>query len=185
VRIVAATAGAMQSDVERCLAAGMNSYIGKPIVPEKLFAALRAAAGASPVGAEPAEPPGAQERLAASDEIVHAGVLGQLEEQLGRETVALLVDDFAATSGQIQAEIVAARAAGDLETWTRAAHSLKSAAANMGLARVFKIARDIEAAGEAQDKSTMAAHSDKLPGPAAEGVAALRARYADLSAVAE
>jgi hypothetical protein len=55
----------------------------------------------------------------------------------------------------------------------------------MGLARAFKIARDIEAAGDAQDKSTMAALSDRLPGPAIEGLAALRARYADLSAVAE
>ena len=55
----------------------------------------------------------------------------------------------------------------------------------MGLARVFKIARDIEAAGDAQDKSTMATLSDRLPEPAAEGIAALRTRYADLSAVAE
>jgi signal transduction histidine kinase/DNA-binding NarL/FixJ family response regulator len=103
VRIVAATAGALQSDIDRCLAAGMNAYIGKPIVPEKLFAALREAAGAAPAGAGTDEPPSAQARLAASDEIVHAGVLGQLEEQLGRETVALLVDDYAATSDQLQA----------------------------------------------------------------------------------
>ena len=185
VRIVAATAGALQSDIDRCLAAGMNSYIGKPIVPEKLFAALREAAGASPVAIDAAEPPSAQERLAASDDIVHDGVLGDLEAQLGRDTVALLVDDYAATSDQLQADILAARAADDLAGWTRAAHSLKSAAANMGLARVFKIARDIEAAGDAQDKSTMAELSDRLQGPAVEGVAALRARYADLSAVAE
>ena len=185
VHIVAATAGALQSDVDRCLAAGMNSYIGKPIVPEKLFAALRAAAGAAPLDSVTAEPPSAQERLGASDDVVHEGVLGELESQLGRETVALLLDDYAATSAQLQADIASARGAGDLAGWTRAAHSLKSAAANMGLARVFKLARDIEAAGDAQDKSTMAALSDRLPGPAAEGLTALRARYADLSAATE
>ncbi|MCM0020529.1 MAG: ATP-binding protein [Tagaea sp.] len=185
VRIVAATAGALQSDIDRCLAAGMNSYIGKPIVPEKLFAALREAAGVAPVEIETAEPPTAQERLSACDDVVNESVLGELESQLGRETVALLLDDFVATSEQVLADIAAARVAGDLAAWTRAAHSFKSAAANMGLARVFKIARDIEAAGDAQDKSTMAALSDRLPEPAAEGIAALRARYADLSAVAE
>jgi signal transduction histidine kinase/DNA-binding NarL/FixJ family response regulator/HPt (histidine-containing phosphotransfer) domain-containing protein len=185
VRIVAATAGALQSDIDRCLAAGMNAYIGKPIVPEKLFAALRDAAGAARVEADAAEPPTAQERLAASDDVVHEGVLGELESQLGRETVALLVDDYVATSDQVLADIAACRAADDLAGWTRAAHSFKSAAANMGLARVFKLARDIEAAGDAQDGSTMAALSDRLAGPAAEGIAALRARYADLSAVAE
>jgi signal transduction histidine kinase/CheY-like chemotaxis protein/HPt (histidine-containing phosphotransfer) domain-containing protein len=187
VRIVAATAGALQSDIDRCLAAGMNAYIGKPIVPEKLFAALREAAGAPPVASEidAAEPPTAQERLSDCDDVVNESVLGELESQLGRETVALLLDDYVATSDQVLADIAAARAAGDLATWTRAAHSFKSASANMGLARVFKIARDIETAGEAQDKSTMAALSDRLPEPAAEGIAALRARYADLSAVAE
>jgi HPt (histidine-containing phosphotransfer) domain-containing protein len=182
VRIVAATAGALQSDIDRCLAAGMNAYIAKPIVPEKLFAALRDAAPAADASAELPTP---QERLAASADTIHDGVLGELEEQLGRETVALLVDDFAATCDQALAEIAASRAAGDFETWTRAAHSFKSAAANMGLARVFKIARDLEEAGEKRDRSTMDDLSDRLPGPAAEGLAALRARYADLSAAAK
>ncbi|MFM7344633.1 MAG: ATP-binding protein, partial [Tagaea sp.] len=70
VRIVAATAGALQSDIDRCLEAGMNGYIAKPIVPEKLFAALRDAAGAAPVETAGAEPPTAQERLAASDDLI-------------------------------------------------------------------------------------------------------------------
>ncbi|MCA3245456.1 MAG: response regulator [Azospirillum sp.] len=171
VRIVAATAGALQSDVDRCLEAGMNAYIAKPIVPEQLFAALRDAGAA--VSAE--ETP--QERLAKCDAVLDERTLDELEAQLGREIVASLVDDYAATSDQLQADIAAARAAGDLAAWTRAVHSLKSAAANMGLARVFVLARDAEAAGEAQDASTLAVLSDRLTAPAAEGVAALRMRY--------
>ena len=54
-------------------------------------------------------------------------MLGELEAQLGRDTVALLVDDYAATSDQLQADILAARAADDLAAWTRAAHSLNAA----------------------------------------------------------
>ncbi len=173
VRIVAATAGAMQSDIDRCLEAGMNDYIAKPIVPEKLFAALRAAAPANS-----AEPLSTQGILAASDAVLDANVIATLESQIGADTVALLVDDFAASADEAVAQIAQARAAGDMVVWTRAAHSLKSAAANMGLARVFQLADAIEAAGDKGDRSTMEAPSDRLAEEAAAGVAALRARYA-------
>jgi two-component system sensor histidine kinase/response regulator len=39
--VLAMTANAMQQDKERCMAAGMNGHIGKPIDPEELFAMLR------------------------------------------------------------------------------------------------------------------------------------------------
>ena len=39
--IVAMTANAMQVDKDRCLAAGMNGYVSKPINPEELWRALR------------------------------------------------------------------------------------------------------------------------------------------------
>jgi signal transduction histidine kinase/DNA-binding NarL/FixJ family response regulator len=171
VRIIAATAGALQSDIDRCLEAGMNDYIAKPIVPEKLFAALRAAAPA-------AMPVSTQDLLAASDAVLDTNVIANLESQIGAETVALLVDDFAASADEAVAQIAQARASGDLVVWTRAAHSLKSAAANMGLARVFQLANAIEAAGDKGDRSTMEAPSDRLPQASQEGVAALRARYA-------
>lgn len=45
IYIIAMTANVMESDRERCLAAGMNDYVAKPLRPEDLFAALARASG--------------------------------------------------------------------------------------------------------------------------------------------
>lgn len=42
IPIIAMTAHAMKGDEDRCLTAGMDSYVAKPIKPEKLFAAIEA-----------------------------------------------------------------------------------------------------------------------------------------------
>lgn len=186
--IIAATAGAMQADIERCVAAGMNDYVAKPIVPEELARALSRIDGieAPRTGEmEAADGVSVQDRLAASPAIIDEGVLGELEAQMGREIVESLVEDFSSNASELLAEIARSRAANDHVSWTRAAHSLKSSAANMGLAQTYKAARQIEEAGEAGDFVTAAAVSNKLQALIGESLAALKARYSGTDAAAK
>jgi PAS domain S-box-containing protein len=77
-RIVAMTAHAMAGDSERCLEAGMDGYLSKPIDPQKLFAAVEqqtagadARAGTTDTAGEPAAQTtldaGAEKRAAAKE----------------------------------------------------------------------------------------------------------------------
>nr|MEE4268502.1 ATP-binding protein [Candidatus Krumholzibacteria bacterium] len=52
VPIIAMTANAMEGDRQRCLEAGMDDYVSKPIKAEVLFAAIHRWAGKSPVPVE-------------------------------------------------------------------------------------------------------------------------------------
>jgi TMAO reductase system sensor TorS len=190
VWIVAATAGAMQSDIDNCLAAGMNDYIAKPISPDALSAALLRATGVLEAQAEAAENGGApagpsvQERLDMSTAVLDESVIGDLEAQMGTEIVASLVGDYAQSARDLLAQLLAARNADADQDWIRAAHSLKSAAANMGLAQTFRAARDLEFAGEFGDFVTAGHICDKLSVHIEVGIAALEQRYANQLAAA-
>ncbi|GHV84846.1 hypothetical protein AGMMS50230_04540 [Spirochaetia bacterium] len=55
VPIVAMTANVFREDIERCLAAGMDDHVGKPVDPEELFAMLRKYVTAAGFGMDAAE----------------------------------------------------------------------------------------------------------------------------------
>jgi PAS domain S-box-containing protein len=125
-RIIAVTAGAMSEERERCLAAGMDDYLSKPIRLEELAAALG-------------------EVLPQSDQTLDAAALTRLRETVGDDSaVEHLVRLFLAESEKLIRTMHAAVRDGNAVDLRRAAHTLRSNAATFGAATLEQASRALE-----------------------------------------
>ena len=144
VPIVAMTAHAMKGDRERCLAAGMDHYISKPIRAARLFEMLTAAyrSAANPLVDEPVvAAAGGNGQVVDWCEALHS-VNGN--RQLLREIVEAFLDE----SPRLLATIRGAIEKQDAKTLQRAAHTLKGATRYFGAAHASEMALQLETMGK-------------------------------------
>ena len=135
--IIAMTANAMAGDREKCIEAGMNDHLAKPIDPDKLFDALLrwipARTAAPKIGAAPICT--AQKPAVDSARLEIAGIDTQsaLKRTGGnRQKYLSLLGRLAESQVDAVGEIRAALKAQDSAKAQRIAHSLKGAAGNLG-----------------------------------------------------
>lgn len=149
VPIVALTADATEETRAKCLEAGMNDCLTKPIDRPKLLAWLDAfqsqlrnrkskevAADAEfETDAECEKDDGA----AASAPVIDRRALGDLEALGGKEFVDQIVDQFVQDAACVLKELSQAVSVGDAHAFREQAHALRSCAANVGARQVYDL----------------------------------------------
>ena len=146
--VVAMTANVMQGDRDRCMAAGMNDHVAKPIEPENLWKALlkwikphqsSAAAGeVKPPAVVDVDLPSAIEGLDMAD---------GLRRVLGKKPLYLsMLRRFVAGQRSVVAEIVKALESNSWDTAERFAHTLKGVSGTIGATGLQQLAARLEAA---------------------------------------
>jgi two-component system sensor histidine kinase/response regulator len=154
--IVAMTANAMEQDRRKCMEAGMNDFLVKPIDPQEMTAILarwvrpRRAPALTAV-ALPLRPVAPQPAGAGADGLPQgiAGldtVLG-LSRMMGKKTLYLaMLRRYVDGQKKVVADIRQALACGDAATAERLAHTTKAVSANVGATLVQERAAEVEAA---------------------------------------
>ncbi|MGK7920685.1 MAG: response regulator, partial [Trichodesmium sp.] len=144
-RIIAMTANAMQGDRDKCLSAGMNDYISKPIRREALVTALNKCVHTEAETIVKEEKSPAPE----SEIVIERAVLDELMEMAGgdSEMVVEIINCYLEDTPTLLDKISQAIKEQDSGLLRYAAHTMKSSSASVGAINLSQLCKDLEYIG--------------------------------------
>jgi CheY-like chemotaxis protein/HPt (histidine-containing phosphotransfer) domain-containing protein len=152
IPIIALTAHALKGDREKCIAAGMDDYISKPIEADKLFTAIEAAIAGVEKPHNNGHSPGRGFDAAA--------LMRNLDGDL--ELLRALAEIFASAAPTQLSVIETAIANQDAEALMRGAHTLKGSVATFQARAAVDSAATLEKIGGSGDLSSAASEFNRL-----------------------
>jgi len=132
------TANALQGDREKCIAAGMDDYISKPVKPEGLAQVLQRVFAGSTDDKEGAG--------GVAEEVLPPVDMARMHEAMGDELFDIL-DIYLAQMSENLEKLMAAIEAGNAGELDLIAHNCAGTSANCGMVAVVQPLRELERMG--------------------------------------
>ena len=155
VPIIAMTAHAMQGDRDRCLSAGMDEYLAKPIRPDELVELVERVADRHPAAGQP-------QPVAEADDTVFDEARAAARLDGDRRLLHEVLDIYRADASALVKRVTDAASEADLDGLRRAAHTLKGTLGTIGAPRAFAAAARVEEAAASGDLPAAGARVDAL-----------------------
>jgi signal transduction histidine kinase/CheY-like chemotaxis protein/HPt (histidine-containing phosphotransfer) domain-containing protein len=178
VPIIAMTAHALKGDREKCLASGMDDYLGKPAKIAEIQEAIERIAGMREVQTST----GQQTRAASGNAPMwdRTAALNRLggDELLLNDLIEVFFEDYPAIAARMSDSLQR----GDISSLREPAHTLKGSLGHLGLTQTARLAEKIELASKEDDPAVLglingfmaqieSLQDIMLPGGATAGVA--------------